>query len=427
VAECQAGARAMCVWLGTLASWRPGLIGHLLREYRTTADVLQRPPGEIVAFAARRSGWGGSEAAEQVYARAPKAERVSDAERFAAALREGPAACLRRAERRPPGDAVVAWSEALYPDQLRDLADPPLCLFVRGGADAKSTGARLSALVETPLVAVVGTRSPSPYGEDMARMLAGGLARAGVVVVSGLALGIDAVAQKAAVEAHAAIKEAALDADAGTPLSTVAVLGCGADVVYPRRHAGLYARVAGGGLVLSEFAWGVPARTWRFPARNRVMAALGRAVVLVEGAKQSGGRITAGHATDLGRDVLCVPGEAGRKLSEAPNRLLDDGARVCESAADVLRVIGVGDPGPGASSGAASSELPALVLDHGGGAVRDVLRALQMASFTIDELSVRCGLPASKVAAAVSDLEVEGFARRVDGGRYRLLRSWRAV
>ncbi len=417
----------MCVWLGTLASWRPGLIGHLLREYRTTADVLQRPPGEIVAFAARRSGWGGSEAAEQAYARAPKAERMSDAERFAAALREGPAACLRRAERRPPGDAVVAWSEALYPDQLRDLADPPLCLFVRGGADAKSTGPRLSALVETPLVAVVGTRSPSPYGEDMARMLAGGLARAGVVVVSGLALGIDAVAQKAAVEAHAAIKEAALGADAGTPLSTVAVLGCGADVVYPRRHAGLYARVAGGGLVLSEFAWGVPARTWRFPARNRVMAALGRAVVLVEGAKQSGGRITAGHATDLGRDVLCVPGEAGRKLSEAPNRLLAEGARVCESAADVLRVIGVGDPGPGASSGAASSELPALVLDHGGGAVRDVLRALQMASFTIDELSVRCSLPASKVAAAVSDLEVEGLARRVDGGRYRLLRSWRAV
>ena len=440
-----AGTRAMCVWLGTLASWRPGLIGRLVREYRTTAALLAQAPDEIVAFAARGGGRGGREAAEKAYARASPAERASDAERFAAALREGPVACLRRAERRPPGDVVVAWSEALYPDQLRDLPDPPLCLFVRAGADGASAKARLSTLVETPLVAVVGTRSPSPYGEDMARMLAGDLARAGVVVVSGLALGIDAVAQKAAVEAHAAIQEAVKEAhaaiqeaakeahaaiqeaaevaDAIMPLSTVAVLGCGADVVYPRRHAGLYARIAAGGLVLSEFAWGVPGRSWRFPARNRVMAALGRAVVLVEGAKQSGGRITTGHAADLGRDVLCVPGEAGRRLSEAPNRLLDEGARVCESAADVLRVIGVSDPGPGTISGAAGSEPPALVLDHGGGAVRDVLRALQAASFTIDELSGRCGLPAAKVAAAVSDLEVEGLARRVDGGKYRLFRG----
>ena len=154
------------------------------------------------------------------------------------------------------------------------------------------------------------------------------------------------------------------------------------------------------------------------------MAALGRAVVLVEGTQRSGARITASHAADLGRDVLCVPGEAGRRLSEAPNRLLDDGARVCESAADVLRVIGVDDPGPGTDrDGERGEVLPALVLDHGGGAVRDVLTALQAASLTIDELAARCGLPVAKAAAAVSDLEVEGLARRVEGGRYRLLRS----
>jgi DNA processing protein len=202
----------------------------------------------------------------------------------------------------------------------------------------------------------------------------------------------------------------------------VAVLGCGADVVYPRRHAGLYARLVDSGLVLSEFAWGVPPRTWRFPARNRVMAALGRAVVLVEGAKRSGARITVSHAADLGRDVLCVPGEAGRKLSEAPNRLLDEGARVCESAADVLRAIGHGDAGPGSGAdGDEGAPVPGLVLDHGGAAVRDVLGELQAASLTIDELAARCGRPVAKVAAAVSDLEVEGLARRVEGGRYRLL------
>ena len=415
------GARAMCVWLGTLASWRPGLINRLVREYRTMGTLVERPPAEIVEFASRRRSRGGRTAAD-ADRRATPAERASDAACFAATLREGPEACLRRAERRPPGQFVVAWSEALYPDQLRDLGDPPLCLFVRGGADTATTRARLSAIVDAPLVAVVGTRSPSPYGEDMARSVGGGLARAGLVVVSGLAMGIDAVAHAAAVDAIAA-PSAAVAAVRPSP-AAVAVLGCGADYVYPRRNARLFDRVAESGLILSEFTWGVPARTWRFPARNRVMAALGRAVVLVEGTQRSGARITASHAVDLGRDVLCVPGEAGRRLSEAPNRLLDDGARICESAADVLRVIGVGDPGPGTDrDGELGRVLPALVLDHGGGAVRDVLTALQAASLTIDELAARCGLPVAKAAAAVSDLEVEGLARRVEGGRYRLLRS----
>jgi DNA processing protein len=412
VGERPAGARAMCVWLGTLASWRPGFINRLVREYRTTAALVECPPAEIVAFAARPVR-GGRALAGRTDGRGASAERASDAQRFTAVLREGPEACLRRAERRPPGDLVVAWNEALYPDQLRDLGDPPLCLFVRGGADKPTVRARLAGVVDTPLVAVVGTRTPSSYGEDMARLLGGSLARAGVVVVSGLAMGVDAAAQTAAV-------------DASVPLSpaTVAVLGCGADVVYPRRNARLYARVAGAGLIVSEFTWGVPARAWRFPARNRVMAALGRGVVLVEGTHRSGARITAGHAADLGRDVLCVPGEAGRRLSEAPNRLLDDGARICESVADVLRVIGLADPGPGAASGSAAGDaLPFLILDHGGGSVRDVLQALQAASLTIDELAARCALPVAKVAAAVSDLEVEGLARRVEGGRYRLLRG----
>jgi DNA processing protein len=415
VSEQPVGARAMCVWLGTLASWRPGFVNRLVREYRTMGALLECSPAEIVAFASRqRCRAGRATAAEGARGGGTAAERTSDAARFAATLHGGPAACLRRAERRPSGELVVAWSEALYPDQLRDLGDPPLCLFVRGGADTATTRERLSAIIDAPLVAVVGTRTPSPYGEDMARSIGGGLARAGLIVVSGLAMGIDAVAQTAAVDtASLSLNPAA-----------VAVLGCGADIVYPRRNERLYVRLAGSGLVLSEFTWGVPARAWRFPARNRVMAALGRAVVLVEGAQRSGARITASYAADLGRDVLCVPGEAGRKMSEAPNRLLDDGARVCESAADVLRVIGVGDPGPGSeSSGDAWEALPALVLDHGGGAVRDVLRALQAASLTIDELAGRCDLPIAKVAAAVSDLEVEGLARRVEGGRYRLLRS----
>ena len=336
----------MCVWLGTLASYHPGLTGRLVREYRTMGELVQRPPCEIVEFASRPVSRRGRRASDGSAGEGgTAAERASDAARFQAVLRAGPADCLRRAERRSPGELVVGWSEALYPDQLRDLGDPPLCLFVRGGADPDTARARLSAIVDAPLVTVVGSRKPSPYGEDMARSIGAGLARAGLVVVSGLALGVDAAAQTAAVDAVVGPEPAEHALRPGP--ATVAVLGCGADVVYPRRHARLYERIVGSGLVLSEFAWGVPPRHWRFPARNRVMAALGRAVVLVEGAQRSGARITVSHAADLGRDVLCVPGEAGRKLSEAPNRLLDDGARVCESAADVLRVIGHRRPGTG--------------------------------------------------------------------------------
>jgi DNA processing protein len=398
----------MCVWLGTLASYRPGFIGELVLRYRTTAQVLAQPPGDIAAFALQRRRRTTRAAAENSTSR-DAAEDASDAARFAAVLNEGPRACLQRAEQRPPGDLVVAWSEPLYPDQLRDLGDPPLCLFVRGGADRVSARARVSAIVDAPLVAVVGTRRPSPYGVDMARGIAGGLARAGLIVVSGMALGVDAVAQKAAVDA-----EVALSPD------TVAVLGCGADVVYPRSNRTLYSRIVLSGLVVSEFAWGVPARAWRFPARNRVMAALGRAVVLVEGAERSGARITAGYGVDIGREVLCVPGEAGRKLSQAPNRLLGHGASVCESADDVLTAIGVDatrqEPG-------AAATLSVYVLDHGGAAIRDVLAALSEASLTVDQLAGRCGLTAAKAASAVSDLEIEGLARRVEGGRYRLLRQ----
>lgn len=402
-----ASARAMCVWLGTLASFRPGLVGELVLHYRTTARVLSRPPRDIVEFVSRRRA--GRSSRTHGSAAPASREALPEAERFASVLREGPEACLRRAERRPPGDLVIAWSEALYPDQLRDLGDPPLCLFVRGGSSRETCRARLSALVDAPVVSVVGTRTPSSYGEEMARAVAGGLTRAGIIVASGMAMGIDAIAQTAALEAEPTRSPA-----------TVAVLGCGADVVYPRSNARLYARVVGAGLVVSEFAWGVSARPWRFPARNRVIAALARAVVLVEGRTNSGARITASHGIDIGREILCVPGEAGRALSQAPNRLLGQGAHVCEGAMDVLQAIKL--PIGTAAGGSVQADEPILVLDHGGAAVRDVLRALAEAPFTVDQLATRCGLTVAKAASAVSDLEIEGLARRVEGGRYRLRR-----
>lgn len=414
--------RARCVWLGSLASWRQGLVKRLVKEIGSPAEILDQPVDDLAAMilswprrrraraAAKRRSFpdGGDEVASS-----------AEEQRFAALLAAGPDECQRQMEGRPGGDMVVAWCDSLYPPNVRHLSDPPLCLFVHAACAAEETARRLSTLAAHPAVAVVGTRSPSPYGEEMARMLGRDLTYAGLLVVSGLAMGVDAAAQAAAAKASAQVRRQP---------STVAVLGCGADVVYPRCNVRLYSDVARGGLVLSEFAWGVPARPWRFPARNRVMAALSRGVVIVEGTQRSGARITAGHALDLGREVLCVPGEAGRRLSEAPHALLRDGGRICEGAEDVLRGIAVesvGSPPPaeGNALGSGGSRAAAYaVLENGEGAFRDVLRALERATLSIDELAARCSLPASQVAATVSELEVEGLVRRVDGGRYRLRR-----
>ncbi len=408
---------ALCVWLGTLASWRQGFIMRLVERFGSVGEILGHPPQDIVRHATRRArGAGASGRASKSGGRSstgPIADEASDARRFAETLAAGPEACALAARRRPAGDSVIAWCDPLYPAQLRKLPDPPLCLFVRGPS-RELVEARLAALALVPSIAVVGTRAPSPYGEDMARMLGRDLTVAGLIVVSGLAFGIDAVAQSAALEAPGGSDRPA----------TVAVLGCGADVAYPRQNTRLHAQVAARGLVVSEFTWGVRARRWRFPARNRVMAALARGVVVVEGAERSGARITGGFAVDLGREVFGVPGEAGHRLSAAPHLFLRDGAKLCESAADVIRGIAAGAPaGPDADRG--SSALlaeDAVILDHGEGAVRKVLRALETGAMTVDEVSRRCGIPASKAAAAASELEVEGLARRTDGGRYRLQR-----
>ena len=413
----------MCVWLGTLASWRPGFIGRLVREYRSAGALLERPPAEIVAFASRRrsaredAGASAGGLVVEAVVRAALRRRPSEAQRFAAVLRDGPEACLRGAERRPPGDLVVAWSDALYPDQLRDLDDPPLCLFVRGGADcqaaARAGSRRSSTLRWWPWSARAHRRRT---GRRWRGSLGGDLARAGVVVVSGLAMGIDAVAQTAAVGRRRR----------RCARVTVAVLGCGADVVYPRQNAAaVRATSRRGGLVVSEFAWGVPARAWRFPGAQ---PGHGRAGPRRRARRRRGAQRRQDHrglrrSTWAGRCCAC-PARRGGRLSAAPNLLLRDGARVCESAADVLKAIvacrlpaGAAEPRAPASQRTSSrrSSSTTEAAPSATSCTPSVRRAL-----TVDELARRCRLPAAKVAAAVSELEVEGLARRVEGGRYRL-------
>jgi DNA processing protein len=215
----------------------------------------------------------------------------------------------------------LARSDPAFPARLRSIHDPPPGLFIRGAASV--------ALLDRPSVALVGARACSHYGASVAASLARELADAGVVVVSGLARGVDGAAHRGALKA-------------GT---TVAVLGCGIDRDYPRTHAPLAAAIACEGLIVSEYAPGVEPAPWRFPARNRIVAGLTLATVVVEARERSGALITADLALDEGREVLAVPGEITSQLSRGTNHLLRLGAVPVTSAADVLRVLGV-DPPP---------------------------------------------------------------------------------
>jgi DNA processing protein len=265
-----------------------------------------------------------------------------------------------------------------FPARLRAIHDPPPGLFVRGEAPL--------ALLEQPSVAVVGARACSAYGSAVAVSLGRELAAAGVIVVSGLARGIDAAVHRGALE---------------TGL-TVAVLGCGIDRDYPRAHAGLGARIAVEGLIVSEYPPGVEPAPWRFPARNRLVAGLALATVVVEARERSGALITADFALDEGREVLTVPGEITSQLSKGTNALLRLGATPVTCAADVLDAIGVDPPPP--------PEPPALA-----GSAARVRAAVADAPAAADELIRRTGLSAGQLAAALVELELLGLIAQANG------------
>ncbi len=413
--------RARCIWLGTLASWRSGLVRRLVGECGSVSDLLDRSPERLASLirppgaGTRKKKVDATSASRRLTREREQhaAERHAEEARFAGILKARPEDFARTQECLPHS-AVVAWCDPLYPPALRQLADPPLCLFVRARCGDQEIRRRLRILCDAPVVAVVGTRAPSPYGTEMAWALGRDLTVRGVLVVSGLALGIDATAQAAAIAAAKVAQE----------LATVAVLGCGPDVVYPPANARLREEVARRGLLVSEFAWGVPARPWRFPARNRVMAGLSRGVVLVEGASRSGARITAGFALDLGREVLAVPGEAGKRLTEAPHDLLRHGAAICESADDVVAAIATMPLGPESLADPLDTRAVARLLEKGSdnGRVCGVLRALERGPMTADQVAKDCGVRVYEASALLSELEVDGLATLTDGGVYRLKR-----
>jgi DNA processing protein len=266
------------------------------------------------------------------------------------------------------------------PPLLRAIHDPPPRLYLRGHGDV--------ALLARPAVAIVGARACSPYGAQVARLLGRELAAAGVVVVSGLARGVDGEAHKGALE---------------TDGHTVAVLGCGIDRDYPAVHAGLALRIAERSLLVSEYEPGIEPAPWRFPARNRIIAGLCAATIVVEARERSGALITVDFALEEGREVFAVPGEITSALSAGTNALLRLGATPLTAAADVLESLGIAVPAPARP---VVGEIAASLLER--------LPA------SIDELVRASMLTAGEVAAALAELQIAGVAAEGDG-LYRAL------
>jgi DNA processing protein len=276
------------------------------------------------------------------------------------------------------GFRFLARSDPAFPPLLRAIHDPPPGLFLRGEAE--------SALLARPAVAIVGARACSAYGRQIARSLARELASAGLVVVSGLARGVDSEAHRGALEAGGA---------------TVAVLGCGIDRDYPAANRELARQVAATGLVVSEYAPGVEPAPWRFPARNRVVAGLSAGSVVVEARQRSGALITADFALEEGREVFAVPGEITSALSAGSNALLRLGATPLTCAQDVLESFGL------APAERAEPEV--------GPAAGLVLGRVRESAAGADELSRATGLSAGEVAVALSELELAGVVTEEEG------------
>jgi DNA processing protein len=299
---------------------------------------------------------------------------------------------LERVER--CGARILSRWDAQYPWRLRQVASPPPLVFARGEA----------SLWERAAVAVVGTRAPSSAGAAFATRLARAIASQGVVVVSGLARGIDAAAHRGALEGSSSPRRG----------GTVAVLGTGVDVAYPPENAELMDRIVAEGCVVSEQLCGTEARPFVFPRRNRIISALCEGVVVVEGGLRSGALITARWALEQGRDVGAVPGFPGDFRSAGPNYLVKSGAFVVEDATDVfanLPRLGVGWA-PTPSDKAPSADTSSL------GADAERVYALVVRDVDADELARASGLEAGRVQEILGRLEIEGYLKRDDGGRF---------
>ncbi|HEV8583093.1 MAG TPA: DNA-processing protein DprA [Thermoanaerobaculia bacterium] len=286
------------------------------------------------------------------------------------------------------GGSMVTLGDSAYPASLRQLSPPPPVLYLRGELPAG------------PAVAIVGSRRPDAYGQEAAELFARTLAAAGVTIVSGFARGIDAAAHRSALAMAAG--------------RTVAVLGCGLGVDYPRGHVRLAGEIAARGALVSEFPCSALPRAWHFPLRNRSIAALTAGTLVVQAALRSGSLITARHALDLGRDVWAVPGRIFDESSLGANGLIREGAQLAQHPADLLEMILPRSPG---------SQMPLPPPIPGpeppDGLAGQVLAEIPQGSTRVaEEVAIRLDAPVDRVLAALLELELAGWVKRLPGSAY---------
>jgi DNA processing protein len=287
-----------------------------------------------------------------------------------------------------PGNAILTLGDAAYPASLLEIPDPPVVLYVKGDV----------TLLSQPSIAVVGARSATPQGEANAEAFATELSAAGLTIVSGLALGIDGAAHRGGLSG---------------PGRTVAVIGTGADRIYPARNAELARRIAERGAIISEFALGIGPLAHNFPRRNRLIAGLASGVLVVEAAVKSGSLITARLATECGREVFAIPGSIHSPLARGCHRLIRDGAKLVESAADILEELRLSPPEAASAGDLAPVE----------GSPEEV-RVLEAAGYDpvdVDTLVHRTSLTPEALYAILLTLELEGRVSRLPGGRLQRL------
>lgn len=282
-----------------------------------------------------------------------------------------------------PHHRVLTLADADYPKQLLEIPDPPALLYAAGN----------SGLLSCPALAVVGSRNATPQGLKNAHDFARAFSEAGLTIVSGLAIGVDSAAHRGGLEARA---------------STVAVLGTGVDIVYPKRNGTLAEAILSRGVLVSEFPLGTPPNAENFPRRNRLISGLARGCLVVEAALDSGSLITARLAADQGREVLAIPGSIHSPLSKGCHALIKQGAKLVESAQDVLEEFGLfAQPG---------TDVPPSAADH------DLLEKMGFDPCDIDELVGRSGLATEVVSATLLQLELDGRVAGLPGGLYQRIR-----
>lgn len=285
--------------------------------------------------------------------------------------------------------SAISRGDARFPTALDAIHDPPQTLWIRGDA----------AALRAPAVAIVGSRAASPYALEVARRLGADLARHRVAVVSGMARGVDSAAHRGALEGGGV---------------TIAVFGCGVDVIYPREHRGLAERIVERGALVSEFPPGTPPLKGHFPQRNRIISGLSLAIVIVEAAEGSGSLITADFALEQGRTVLAVPGNVLGGRNFGAHALLRDGAKLVECADDILEEL------PGALAAEGSGLRERQESRSANRASHDpVLRSMAEGdTYDLDEIAERSGLDRMKLLSRLLELELAGAVRRIEGGRF---------